>query len=131
MPRRPNLRFLSPRTTAMHSFDVMTIKAEGKRLTEFVSYQLNTSLASCIDLIPKRRKLRCLALGSNAIYSFAIELNYHITRVQGKFSTSSLRVHVLLFQTPPESCATQTGLSCHITRKQGTLPTSPCMCSCF
>ena len=116
----------------MHSVDVMTTKAEGKRLTEFVSYQLNKSSASCIGLIPKQRKLRCLTLGSSAIYSFAIELNYHITRVQGKFSTRSLRVHVLLFQTLPESCATQTGLSCHITRKQGKLPISFLRaCACF
>ena len=47
------------------------------------------------------------------------ELNFetHIRRV-------ALCVHVLVFQTLPESCATQTGLSCHITRTQGKLSTS-------
>ena len=61
--------------------------------------------------------------------SFAIELSCHITRIQSKLSTISLCVHVLLFQTLPESCATQSGLICHTTRTQGKLLISP-LCAC-
>ena len=71
MLRRPELRFLTPGTTAMHSFDAKTAKAEGKRLTELLSCQLKKSLSSCTDLISRRAKLRCLTPGTSAMNSFA------------------------------------------------------------